>query len=309
MKRLVRWFMLILVAGAILAGVAYFWWPPISQLRGSFLVLPVPPRAKSAYFTSVNDEGLIAGYYFDGANHAHGFIYNRLRFTNISGPAGSIDVLPQAVSNDGTIAGYYKTIRGGYRGFTCRGTVYTVVNGPPGAREAGVYGINSRCQLVGDYADARGIYHGFVFFRGAYTSIEAPWHKNTFLRGINDSGRIVGYCLNDLRSPTSFSFDAGKFSQILGPGGAGSLLFANDINNSNEVVGDYSRPNLMSAVKTGFLLAGHGLLIGRRAASLIDAPGAAWLTKARAINNNGQIVGQFEDESGSTHGFIFEMAR
>ena len=52
----------------------------------------------------------------------------------------------------------------------------------------------------------------------------------------------------------------------------------------------------------------HGFLYDRGRFTAIDVPGVAD-TRARGINNLGQIAGLFFDSSGGTHGFVDDHGR
>jgi probable HAF family extracellular repeat protein len=85
-----------------------------------------------------------------------------------------------------------------------------------------------------------------------------------------------------------------NFINIFFPGSTGTLAYG--INNSREIVGEYSENAGGSIVDHGFLLSG-GIY------STIDFPGSH-LTAATGINNSGQIVGFYQNADFVTHGFL-----
>jgi len=62
----------------------------------------------------------------------------------------------------------------------------------PGAIRTTLEGLNNHGDIVGTYLDSANVSHGFVLANGKMTELDYPG-KATYLRGINDSGRIAGY--------------------------------------------------------------------------------------------------------------------
>ncbi|MGH9641250.1 MAG: hypothetical protein ACRD3Q_02365, partial [Terriglobales bacterium] len=51
----------------------------------------------------------------------------------------------------------------------------------------------------------------------------------------------------------------------------------------------------------------HGWLKMKGHFTQLDAPGAAGFTQALGLNNNGQVVGDYTDSSGLSHGFVYTV--
>jgi len=157
----------------------------------------------------------------------------------------------------------------------------------PGGSNTIVDGINNSGEIVGSYVDQVGS-HGFLYSGGNYSTIDYPGAAAaglTGLRGINDSGQIVGDV--DENSNVGFLYSGGTFTVIAYPGGNNTIV--DSINNSGQIVGSY-------VDESG---AGHGFLYSGGSYSTIDYPGAAaaGLTGLRGINDSGQIVGDVDENS------------
>lgn len=118
---------------------------------------------------------------------------------------------------------------------------------------------------------------------------------DTNVSGINSSGDITGYFLDNARDYHSFVVAGGAFHSIGFPGTISTTVLA--INDSEQMAGYfYGADNRYH----GFLLSGIGGTY-----TPIDAPGAVHGTYATAMNNLGQVVGYYEDASFQYHGFLF----
>ena len=154
--------------------------------------------------------------------------------------------------------------------------------------------INAAGQIAGYYLTAA--YHGFVRSPdGSITTFNPPSARNTYARGINDSGQIVGYSESAgpyhgfLRSPSN------RFTEVMYPGSG--QTWAISINNNGVIAGYYAD----SSNFHGFIRDASGNF------TAIDAPGAGTGngegTHALAIDNNGEVTGNVVNSSG-THGFF-----
>lgn len=136
-----------------------------------------------------------------------------------------------------------------------------------------------------------------------FNTIDYPGAVFTDVRGINNTGRIVGYASFDGVTFFSFTYHAGVFSPLPPiPGGPGAIeVVAHGINDAGDVTGtlvDMTAP----FIANGFILpAGSFVYMG------FARP--AWPTTfARAISNSGLVVGYNDDGAGGTAGFIFDPA-
>ncbi len=118
--------------------------------------------------------------------------------------------------------------------------------------------------------------------------------------GINDLRTVVGaYSVVQLcgsvfcTTPHGFIWNSGTYTSITFPGSNSTMATA--INNSGQIVGNYSTAALTPQKSNGFIYNGSTF-------TTLNVSGAA-LTQPKGINNSGQVVGYFE--SSSTHGFLY----
>jgi probable HAF family extracellular repeat protein len=160
---------------------------------------------------------------------------------------------------------------------------------------------------------------GFIYSNGTYTTFNVPGADVTYLRGINNSGEIVGeYYLGAAQQ--AFLFNSGQFTNITPPSSDGSYAFG--INNSGQIVG--SDHQIGGAQYSGYLFSGGsfntnfpsgqlngindaGQIVGTFGPSFIYSGGTyttvafpgAVATDAVGINNSGQIVGAYNVGGGA----------
>ena len=169
------------------------------------------------------------------------------------------------------------------------------------------YGINDEGQIVGHYIGSsgqpftQGDENGFLYQNQTFTVIanpaEAEDYSNFFAvtapDGINDFGQIVGYQTAiigyqfgvPIFAPAGgFLYSGGLFTTLAGPASA--------INNQGEVVGYYY--NQGPEQDTAYIYQ-NGSYQG-------FGPNG---TMPFGVNNEREVVGTYEDQSGNSHGFIY----
>jgi probable HAF family extracellular repeat protein len=158
-----------------------------------------------------------------------------------------------------------------------------------------------------------------------YTTLGDPSATaGTSAYGINDSGQIVGYYVQQITTTPNpkipipvtttydhgFLYSGGTYANIDYPGagplpssGATGGTFAQGINTSGQIVGYYN--NWSPSPSPVF----HGFLYSGGAYTAFDVPdaGSGGSTVAQGINASGQIVGFYTNNSG-THGFLYDPA-
>jgi len=139
----------------------------------------------------------------------------------------------------------------------------------------------------------------------AVLDVQGSDANSTSPNGINDSRTVVGtysvtqecvhiYCA----TPYGFIWNNGTFTSISFPGSNGTVATA--INNSGQIVGNYTTTALTPEQSNGFIYNGVTF-------TTLNVSGAV-LTQATGINNSGQVVGYFEspsDQSPSDHAFLY----
>ena len=181
-----------------------------------------------------------------------------------------------------------------------------------------VAGINDAQQIVGTFSDAGGLQHGFVFDNGtgSYTPSTLPAPPTAPPRSASTarawwSGIIRSVPDQQFSTNTpaahAFIYDpaTGSYTDITAPDavdlGSGSSApsgtFATGISNSGQVVGNFTISNSFSNSLS------EGFLYDPTQASLFTdiAPTGASTTTVTAINDTGEIVGDYEDPGNAWH--------
>jgi len=176
----------------------------------------------------------------------------------------------------------------------------------PDNTDSGAFAINNSAQVVGElYNRFPAPTMAFLYENGTMTELGVvPGGENSSANGINETAQIVGRSyVTDLGSHRAFLYENGTMTNLgtlPNPGPFGSSE-AYDINDSGQVVG-YS--NTMEGSTDGLARARGFVYEG---GSMIDL-GTLGITnggsRARAINNSGQIVGEVESPSNTA--FLYE---
>lgn len=208
------------------------------------------------------------------------------------------------INNAGTIAGYF-----GAGGTVSPNKGYTVVSpfsqpsftneNFPGSLQTQVTGINSVGNTVGFWVDSGGGNHGFTDIGNVFTNVDDPLSTAvpifTQLLGVNSSDEAVGF-YNDVNgNANGFSYNIGlaAFTPVVPPNASSSTAAA--LNNSGEIAGF-----LTSSVNGDT----YGYLDTSNVFQMFLFPGSTF-TQFFGINNQGLVVGDYQDSGGNTHGLVF----
>ena len=281
---------------------------PLDAASFSFVSFSYP-GSTSTSLADINDSGQIVGSFSTATAFGQGFIRNAdgslvpitLPFPSTDSPASGINSAGQVVGaffDPGTFAaqGYLRSTTG----------AYSIIADPTNPNNSGPAAINDFGLMVGGYADPSNPAFGHGFLRdsgGAFVTIDDPnmaanSHGNQFtqLSGITNGGQIVGSYTDAagfhgfLRSPT------GVFTTIDDPSANPGTTSVNGINNLGVIVGTFTD----SSGFHSFIRSADGSMY-----TTIDYP-TGFVTNARGINDNGDIVGSYETSltAGQMRGFI-----
>ena len=184
---------------------------------------------------------------------------------------------------------------------------FTILNFPGTLTTVG-FGINSgaassKIEIVGaignNTAAPIGYFGGFLmhYTKATGTATESfhgvniPGATQQAASGVNDSGQIVGYYSDGSGVVHGYLESGGKFTIIDVPFSGATSTAAFGINNAGEIAGEWSDATTY-----------HGFLLSGGIYTSLDYPGAVY-TVVENINNNGDMVGQYNDTSGIQHGF------
>jgi uncharacterized membrane protein len=187
-------------------------------------------------------------------------------FTSIDYP-GAMMTVGRGINPEGEIAGWYFAADGSQHGYILQNGVFRTIDFPGASATTTDGGPNPKGDVVGNYVDSSSVNHGYLLSRGVFTTIDFPGAAFTQVaRYINDRGDIVGWYVDPVGNSHGFVFRRHDDSQE----------FEHDLLNAPESKGTYIS---------------------------IDVPGAM-ATRAGGINSEGEIVGSYDDASGTTHGFL-----
>jgi uncharacterized membrane protein len=275
------------------------------------------PGSTSTTAWGINDDGAVVGVYLDSAGKRHGFLLGGGTFTTINYP-GALETAARAINSQGDIVGIHIDTAGlpggGDLGFLLQQGVFRDVNYPRHMNTIPAR-INDAGQIVGCYhdTDTMGTMHGFLFSGGNYSDLSVPASMHN---GLMPDGSVIVGLYTDMMTGLNRGYLAsnGAFAPFDFPFSA--FTWAWDINPSGEIVGQYTDTAKMSH---GFLLSlGDAIATfgantqGSAGGSFnfvsIDFPGAT-TTNAYGINSRGDVVGNYVDAAGKTHGFFLSRGR
>jgi uncharacterized membrane protein len=282
--------------------------------------------------TSINIEGVIAGYYVDPTNVLHGFLRSpEGKFTSFEAPGADTTAqsfngtVANGINDLGEVTGYYFDVSGLQHGFVRSATgKFTSFDVPGAAGFSDPIAINLEGAVVGYYLDPNSQFHAFLRKpNGSFVSFDGPagcdsgtsagcfgtaaFNINIFgtvaANYADSSGNFVNVGL--IRSP------GGKLTTYEVPGagngpsqGTGCPGCSIGLNASGAIAGIYTDTN---NVFHGFLRSPGGEF------TKFDAPNAGTAGSqgtgcpsdcAVGLNDFGEIAGNFIDATFTYHGFF-----
>lgn len=258
----------------------------------------------------INDAGVIAGYFGDGVKvNNHGFTWSNGTFTNENVPG--TDQTQVVAINNTVSGGSYETAgfsvinaTGVNSGFTKVGTTFTSVNGP-GSTFTQVLGLNDHGQAVGFFT-VNGVNSGFTYSLSSMSvtplTVPTSWNATSVMAtGINNAGLIVGGYTN---ASGTFGFidNSGHFTTPTDPLGTNPTFFG--VNNLGEIVGT---DTAAAGYSEGFVYN-----MNTNTWTLVFDPNSSITTNGfgisgttlNGINDEGQVVGFYADNTGTMGGNV-----
>jgi hypothetical protein len=216
----------------------------------------------------------------------------------------------------------------------------------PGAISTQVFGVNDANAVAGSFVGDDGVEHAFFGpYSGGYTTFDAG-AGGTQARGIDNSGWIAGHSNsqdgNTADQPIFERKPNGKV--LIVTGRTGDVMgAANGINESQKMFagtrwdnaehaafaflgrrGKFRRDVKIPAVHQASRGLGindtdvvvgsyfgppdHGFILSGKVLATLDYPSdTAVATEADAINNGGQVAGQWTDDGGNIHSFLYDL--
>jgi probable HAF family extracellular repeat protein len=250
-----------------------------------------------------------------------------ITFTTIDVPGAPFTNI-YGINSAGDMVGGYSPTVGPDGGFLYSGGNFSLFT-YPNADSTSAFGINDS-GLISGAAYIRGNTEGvgFLYEGATFTTLRAPGDGATLARGLNNAGIVTGGDGLSLSSTKGFAL-IGKQFKTVSPPGVYTYVFANGINNLNQIVGTddnggflysngrfktISYPGASQTQPTG--INDSGIVVGWYSLGYftgfalkngkyisISYPGAVY-TFALGINNLGQVVGSYTLDQQSYHGFI-----
>lgn len=168
------------------------------------------------------------------------------------------------------------------------GANITIVNGGP----------NPEGTSVGSYVDSSGVTHGFTLTKnGTLSSFDPPGSVATTPDFIDPQGTIVGGYVDSAGANHGFILEDGEYTTVNFPGAAGTVITG--INPSGEMSGFSCAVPACNTTTHSFLLSKKGVFTG------FDPPGAI-SSSASTVSPSGEVVGNFTDSGGKSHGYVLK---
>lgn len=266
------------VATSVIAPTAAAQTPPASQYTYTKIMYPGSSWTEVA---GINDAGQIVGTYSVVSGVVHGFTYQNGVYSTFNVPGMAHNYL-FGINDAGQIVGGVSEIlpRGPYHATLFSGGAWNLYDFP--GNETDGRAINAFGHIAGIYNAGYGTPdHGFMKVGDVYTSIDYPGASVTYVFGLNDAGYVTGTYRDVQGMLRGFTYYQGVFASLTYPGATETYL--GGINNSNTAVG--------WKVEGGKV---HSFAVNGGSYRPVIVPFAtAANTKARAINDLGQVVGTY----------------
>ncbi|MCX6592820.1 MAG: hypothetical protein NTZ56_14960 [Acidobacteria bacterium] len=270
----------------------------IDAMTFAFKRLDVPGALNYTAATSINNRGQVVAY-FSSPDGYRSSLYDRGQFQTLQISLDSYGALQQAngINDKGQIVGSYSYFGNYLRGFLYESGSSRAVDASSGITT--LYDINNSGVVVG-WTVVGSLTHGLIVRDSIANNFDYPGAETTLLRGLNDDGELVGSYFGTGTSPiwgqgfllrgkdsfTTISYPLKDPKSYF----SGSIPF--DVNNRGDVVGVFFDGDSL----------GHGFLRKDGHYFPVNYPGAI-TTSVLGINDQGQLVGGYFDETG-VHGFI-----
>jgi hypothetical protein len=254
----------------------------------------------------INNKGYIAGYFGSGAaGHPNkGYVlvppFAQRDFLNENFP-GSAQTQVTGLNDTGITVGFWANAAGANFGFYWQNGRFHNVNFPTknNAKPAlnQLLGVNNTGTAVGFYNDSKGNAHGYAYNIKThhFKLITVAGATSLTTAAVNNHGATAGFYTNAAGNTVGYlQLHSGHTTTIAFPGAASTQIFG--LNDSNEVVGQYTTGTGNSAVTHGFVW-----LNGKF--GTVDIPSGS-STTVNGINDEGDLVGFFTDAAGNTDGFL-----
>jgi probable HAF family extracellular repeat protein len=247
---------------------------------------------------SVNNHGQVAGFYYTSNYFEHAFLYSGGAMTDL-GTLGGTNILAAHINDSGQIVGACNTTGEVAHAFLYMNGKMTDL-GTLGGSNSLAACINNSGQIIGvsdttNMVGPRGVRQAFLYSGGVMTNlITSNSSNNVTAMSINSSGQIIGNISESSGILEPYLYSSGVVTDLGNIISGGRL---EGINDSGQIVGEYTTGTGSQKVTHGFLLNTNG--------TWTDVGSFGGNTGAYGINNNGQVVGYSTSIGGQNRAYIY----
>ena len=244
----------------------------------------------------INNQGQVVGQSdLSGDGSRHAFLYSNGVMTDL-GTLGGVVSSAEAINENGQIVGVSSNTGNlANHAFLYSGGAFTDL-GTLGGPDSTAYAINGQGQIVGSSRVSGGSAdRAFLYSGGNMSDLGTLGGLYSYAYGINNSGQIVGEASLSSGYNRAFLYSGGSMTNLGTLGGEFSTAAA--INNNGQIVG-------WSLTQTGSL-ARRAFIYQNGALTDIGNPGDSKWSSARAINDNGHVVGVMSDGGENPRAFLY----
>jgi len=205
------------------------------------------PGAASTMVTGINATGDLSGIWVDGSGVNHGFTDIGGTFTTVDNPASKVFNQALGINNSDETVGYYAPTISGSPGdvsYSQKGGAFTAITGLPTNFNNQAVGINSDPTpwIVGFYQPdpALATSYGYLDAGGTITTIDPFGSTFTQALGVNNSGEIVGFYVDNTTGVQYGYVDNGGVYTSFNLYDSASTTI-NGVNNLGDIVGFYTK--------------------------------------------------------------------
>jgi hypothetical protein len=248
------------------------------------------PGASGTFPLDINNNGDMAGSYWDVHQTSHGFIRMTDGTVKTFDVPGASSTDAGAINDSDEILGIFSDSTSVAHGFTRSPDGTITAFDPKGSTETDAIAINDKGEITGGYYDKNNLAHGFVrMWNGKFVFFDPDGALYTFGESINNLGVVAGaYCANGLCDPyNAFVRSPDGVITTFAVSGA-KMTIPTDINSNGTIAGYFTT---YDGVREGFL---------RDPGGQISEFACAWVT---GLNNRGWVVGYNTDFYGN-HGCL-----
>ena len=250
----------------------------------------------------LNSKGKAVGASLTAGANINAFVASPAQsavLTNLGSLVGGIESAATGINDEGLVVGYSQVGGGVYHPFVAGIQTMTDLGVPNAASQAFATAINNQRTIVGYSITGTGQTNAFVYdyYGATFTNlIQPPGADGSVATTINDAGEVAGYLFTNGQTHAAIALSGGwsDLGDMLGGGSAR----INDMNHFRQAVGTALNTN--SQWQAFYYEDGHAYNLNQ----LLPSDSQDWnLVEARAINDQGQIVGVGQ-RNGQTRAFL-----